>query len=95
MQKKDKQKVLDEVWTEERIKSFLDLEAPADTDTDFHTLYTAYKSMRLDDFQIFLKFFSEAGRNFNASNKTGENLLSLVSNHHHGKDYAEALQKYL
>jgi hypothetical protein len=50
MQRKDKQKIVDEVWTEERIRSFLDLQPPAGMDADFHRLQRAYQSMRAEDF---------------------------------------------
>ena len=51
---KDKQKVVDEVWTQERIKSFLFVEPPAGVNRDFHRLHKAYQSMRADDFEIFI-----------------------------------------
>ena len=38
MMKKDKQKVLDEVWTEELVKSFLAVRSHDGTDEDFHML---------------------------------------------------------
>lgn len=91
MLKKDKQKVLDEVWTEDRIKSFLDIQPAEDVDADFHALSTAYKSMRLDDFQIFLGFFKSANRNLDATNPAGETLLSIVRQHRKGDVYGEAL----
>ena len=39
--RKDKKKVVDEVWTPERVKSFLELQAPAGIDPDFHRLRRA------------------------------------------------------
>ena len=94
MLKKDKQKVLDEVWTPERIKGFLDLAPPADTDADFHVLYTAYKSMRLEDFEQLLGFFADAGRNFHACNESGENLQQIIAKHRKGGEYIDALGKF-
>ena len=39
-------KVLDEVWTEDHIKSFLNVRPHDGTDEDFHMLLKAYQSMR-------------------------------------------------
>lgn len=94
-QKKDKQKVLDEVWTEDRVRSFLDLSAPEGVNTDFHTLYTAYKSMRLENFSDFLGFFKDANRNFSAENEEGETLINLITQHKKSATYASELKKYL
>ena len=95
MQKKDKVKVLDEVWTEERVRSFLDLSAPADVDADYHVLYNAYKNMRIENFEQFLGFYKEAGRNFNVADKTGKALIDLIKEHRKSAAYAEALANYL
>jgi len=89
--KKDKQKVIDEVWTEAHIRSFLDIQPITGVDTDFHRLLRAYQSMRLDDFGQFIGFFTEAGGNLNARNPDGQTLLSIVREHRHGEPYAAIL----
>lgn len=89
--KKDKEKVLDEVWTEERIRSFLDQQPPKGVNADFHVLYTAYKSMRLDDFELFLQFFKDAGRDAKATDPQGNTLIAIASLHRLGAPYAEAV----
>lgn len=91
MLKKDKEKVLDEVWTEERVASFLELEAPAGVNADYHTLLRAYQSMRASDFALFLDMFKGAGRDLNAQNDEGETILTLVREHRHGAEFADAL----
>ena len=93
VQKKDKEKVLDDVWTEEHIQSFLNIQPPAGIDQDFHALHTAYKSMRLDDFEIFLGFFTAAGRNTHAKNPYGETALDIIKQHRRGADYAQLLDQ--
>lgn len=90
--KKDKAKVLDEVWTEERIRGFLEIEPPAGVDADFHTLLRAYQQMRADDFASFIEMFVAAGRNINARNDNGENLLDIVATHRLGEDFAASLK---
>lgn len=89
--KKDKEKVLDEVWTEERIRSFLDQQPPKGVNADFHVLYTAYKSMRLEDFELFLEFFKTAGRDFDATDSSGNRLVTIAAQHRYGAAYAEAV----
>ncbi len=55
--KKDKEKVLDEVWTQERVRDFLDVKPAEDLEADFHVLLKAYQSMRLENFEEFIGFF--------------------------------------
>ena len=42
--KKDKEKVLDEVWTQERVRDFLDVKPAEDLEADFHVLLKAYQN---------------------------------------------------
>ena len=51
----DKIKVIDEVWDDARIDSFLDKEPLGDEPADFSKLLNAYRSMRVEDFGIFLR----------------------------------------
>ncbi len=90
--KKDKAKILDEVWTEERIRGFLEIEPPAGVNTDFHTLLRAYQQMRADDFATFIDMFIAAGRNINARNGDGQSLLDIVSKHRLGREFATTLK---
>ena len=91
-QKKDKEKVLDEVWTQDRIESFLDMLPPEGIDADFHALHTAYKSMRSDDFEIFVDLFASRGRNLKAKNPFGESVSDIVAQHAHGTPYTRILE---
>lgn len=92
--KKDKEKVLDEVWTTDRVKAFLAVQPAANIDADFHALLKAYQAMRLENFIEFVAFFVEAGRDINAQDPQGNTLLSIVSEHRHGKPYAEVLVEH-
>ena len=92
MLKKDKEKVLDEVWTEERVRSFLDIQAPAGENADFHALISAYRSMRLENFEQFLDFFAQAQRDINAKGSEGKTALEIISSHRKGTPYAAAIQ---
>ena len=59
--RKDKEKVLDEVWTEDHVKSFLNVRSHDGTEEDFHMLLKAYQSMRASDFELFVGFFCDEG----------------------------------
>jgi hypothetical protein len=89
--RKDKEKVLDEVWTEDHVKSFLDVRSHDATDEDFHMLLKAYQSMRIEDFELFLGFFLGENRNINAAGLDGRSVLTIVKEHRLGEDYATVL----
>ena len=89
--KKDKQKVLGEVFDDERVKSFLDYQAPDGVSSDFHLLEKAYRGMNIDNFVTFLNFFKEAGYDLNATNPDGKTLKKIAGEHGHGADYITAL----
>ena len=90
--RKDKPKVIDEVWTDERVRSFLQVKAYDGEAHDFHALLKAYQSMRSEDFAKFLGYFVGAGRDLNCRNRRGETVLSIVEEHRKGGLYADALR---
>jgi hypothetical protein len=89
--RKDKEKVLDEVWTEDHVKSFLNVRAHDGTEEDFHMLLKSYQSMRASDFELFVGFFCNDGRDLNATGKDGRTVLEIVATHRHGVEYADIL----
>ena len=90
--RKDKDKVLDEVWTEDHVRSFLDVRSHDGSDDDFHMLLKAYQSMRASDFELFVQFFREQDRNVNAAGLDGRSVLDIISTHRHGAEYADILK---
>ena len=90
--RKDKEKVLDEVWTEDHVRSFLNVRSHDGTDEDFHMLLKAYQSMRASDFELFLQFFREQNRNLNATDREGRTVLDIVCTHRLGAEYADLLK---
>jgi len=92
--RKDKAKVLDEVWDDARVRSFLSVRSHTADSHDFHCLLRAYRSMREEDFRRFLVFFTQAGRDVNATSATGETVLSIVKAHRLGTGYAAALTEF-
>ena len=85
--------VTDEVWDDDRVKSFLDLE-PHGENADFHVLLKAYRGMRVEDFDRFLVFFTDAGRNLDAKDTNGRTLWSIIENHRQGADFIGLRKKY-
>lgn len=91
--RKDKEKVLDEVWTEDRVRQFLTVQPPAGANADFHRLEKAYQSMRADDFELFVGMFLEADHDINAKNQMGRTVLSYVVEHRNSVEFAEILKR--
>lgn len=91
--RKDKEKVLDEVWTEDRVRQFLNVQPPAGANADFHMLEKAYQSMRADDFELFVGMFLEAGHDLNAANASGRTVLSYVQEHRNSAEFADVLKR--
>ncbi len=106
-QRKDKEKVLGETFDDERIKTFLNYPAPAGINPDyfgtnrryldskFHhhniILNQLYRGMLGDNFNTFVKFFVEAGKDVNAIGPEGKTFLQVVKTHRNGEEYAAAL----
>lgn len=90
--KKDKKKVLGEVFDEARIKSFLDVEGNGEIDVDYLTLERAYRGMKIENFETFVTFFVDDGRNISAKNPHGKTLRQVVSDHRLSNGYIKALE---
>ncbi len=91
--KKDKEKVIDEVWTEDHVRSFLDVRSYDGSNADFHMLLKAYQSMRATDFELFVGMFTAQGHDINATGKDGRSVLAIVGEHRHGSEYADILRQ--
>ena len=92
--RKDKKKVVDEVWTPERVHSFLGLLPPEGINADFHRLSRAYQSMRVEDFADFVGMFVAAGGRLDARGPQGLTLREEASRHRHGAEFARVLQDH-
>jgi hypothetical protein len=77
----DKAKVVDEVWDDERIESFLAKGPMGAEDEQFSMLLHAYRSMRLADFARFVERFKACGHDVKAKNKTGHCLAEVIATH--------------
>lgn len=90
--RRDKRKVIDEVWDDARVKGFLDKRPPdLPGDPDFHVLLFAYQSMRVADFERFLRFFVQAGRNLSARNAAGQDVAAYIARHRQARPYLALL----
>jgi len=90
--KKDKKKVIGEHFSDDRIRSFLDHQAPEGINPDFHVLEKAYRGMIPENFATFVRFFVEDRRDINATDPEGRTLLQQVQEHRYGEEYAQALR---
>ena len=85
--------VTDEWFTDERVKSFLDMQPVAGEDADYHVLLKAYRGMVPEAFERFIEFFVEAGRNLDAPGPGGKTLLKLASEHRNSTEYVRILRE--
>jgi hypothetical protein len=81
-----------EDWSDERVRGYLDRQPPAGENADFHALVTAYKHMRAHDFERFVGFFREAGRDLEAKGPEGRSLLEIVRSHPKSGDFVKILE---
>ena len=81
MMRVDKAKITDEVWDDDRVKSFLDKGPLGDEPADYSKLLHAYRSMRPEDFGRFLKVYSAAGGQLDAVDKEGRTLGQVIQHH--------------
>ncbi len=91
----DKPKVIGEEWSDERIRSFLFVTAwDRSFSVDYQVLLKAYEAMRAGDFDRFLDFFVDEGRDINGRDGNGRTILDRVSEHRRGTDYAASLRAH-
>ncbi|GAB2878711.1 PA4642 family protein [Microbulbifer echini] len=90
--KKDKQKVLGEVFDKERIASFLEGEAPKNINRDFHLLERAYRSMKAESFATFVQLFLAEGLDLDSAGPDGQTLLTRIGEHRQSSEYIEILK---
>ena len=89
----DKAKVIDEVWDESRIESFLDKAPMGDEAAEFSVLLNAYRSMRAEDFDRFITKFTARGGNVHAADQRGRTLLEVIADHEKSGPFREILER--
>ena len=86
-------KVTNEIWTDDRVKSFLLMKPYGEQNADFHVLLKAYRGMRSSDFIRFLSFFVDSGRDLDAKDSSGRTLWEIITNHRHAVPFLEAREQ--
>ncbi|MEX0738746.1 MAG: PA4642 family protein [Pseudohongiella sp.] len=81
-----------EEWSDERIRSFLDLEPPESVPAAYHILTKAYRGMLPEHFARFVPFFVAAGHDVNVTLPNGTTFLDHVSQHRAATPYIEVLE---
>ena len=81
-----------EEWSDERVKSWLDVQPYFDTPVDYTLLRRAYEAMPEGPFERFLTYFVEAGFDINARNDEGQTFLDRVARHAQAGAFAEMLR---
>lgn len=90
--RKDKKQVIGEPMSDEQVRRYLSVEPPVGIDRDYHCLERAYRGLRVDDFERFLHFFLEEGRNPRAMDPKGRTLAEVISGHASSAEYLSALR---
>src|SRR5690606_31954318 len=83
---------LNEEWSDERVKSWLDVRPYDDAPLDYYVLQKAYEAMLPEHFERFIRFFVEAGRDINMRNRNGETFLDRVSRHAQSSAFVDILR---
>ena len=90
--KADKPKVVDEVFDDQRIRSFLFREGVGPKDSGaFMILQRAYQGMRPGDFERFVHEFVREGGNLDATDAHGQTMADHVATHRHGSEFLASL----
>jgi hypothetical protein len=92
--KKDKEKVLGEVFDDARIKTFFNHVAYGNINPDYHLLEKAYRGMKADNFATFLTFFIECDHDINAVDIGGQTFLKSIESHAQASAYIVALKQH-
>ncbi len=88
----DKEKVIDEVWDDERVAGFLNKQPMGTEPADYSILLNAYRAMRPADFERFLVMYVADGRDPGARSRSGETLRETIATHRHGAPFRRLLE---
>ena len=93
MLKKDKQKVIGETLDEDKLKAFLEYQPYEDENTDFHILTKAYRGLPSHEFERFLSYYQQSGRELNPTNSEGRSFIDVISQNESQQEYVELLKR--
>jgi hypothetical protein len=80
------------IWTEERLKTFLQADSFDGDDVDYVAVIRAYRHMPPEIFTKFVALYVAEGHDLNAKNRNGETLVQTISSHTQGAEYVEILK---
>ena len=84
---------LNEEWSDERVRSWLEVRPYDETPVDYWILLKAYEAMLPEHFERFMVYFLEAGHDLNTRNQKGETILDRISRHAQSAAFVEILQR--
>ena len=87
----DKAKVVDEIWDDARITSFLEKRPMGSESAEYSILLNAYRSMRAEDFARFIEMYIGRGGDVNVRNRQGRTLLEDIEGHSKAAQFREIL----
>ena len=87
----DKAKVVDEIWDDARIESFLTKGPMGDEKGEFSSLLHAYRSMRVEDFARFVDMYKARGGQIDAKGRDGRTLREVIASHAKSAPFVEIL----
>jgi hypothetical protein len=82
--------VTDEVWDDDRVKSFLHLVPLGAPAAEFNLLLKAYRGMRAADFERFLVFYMAAGHDLDATDSRARTIWDIIGQHRLGEAFLAA-----
>lgn len=91
--RKDKKQVIGDEIGDAQIKLFLDFEPVDATSPSLHKLIKAYRGLRVDDFERFLRFFREAGYDLDGKDEHGKTFIELIKDQRNAPEYIELVEK--
>ncbi|ACO80267.1 hypothetical protein AvCA_41340 [Azotobacter vinelandii CA] len=92
MGKKDKKQVIGEEIGDDKIRLFLDVEPADATPPSLHKLIKAYRGLRVDDFERFVRFFVEVGYDLSAQDARGHDFIALIQDQRLAEPYIEIVR---
>ncbi|PCJ26226.1 MAG: hypothetical protein COA96_05655 [SAR86 cluster bacterium] len=82
----------DEEWSDERLKSCMDVLPPEGIPAEYNILLRAYRGMTAELFKRFVPLYLEAGHDINVCLEDGSTFLDHVSRHRKSTEYACVLE---
>jgi len=90
----DKKAVIGEELDELKVQRFLEMQAEAGENADFHALLKAYRGLPPAAFDAFVQLFLQAGRNLNAVGANGVSFLKSIEPNTAHPEYVEILRRH-